>query len=110
MNLNPKKSFPDSENFEMLQHQIVTQKDLLQFGNLLLTEIHDSKQQKQVPQWPKSTEVRKLPNISPGRLQNLRINGTLTYTKIGGTICYDNTDIDKVLNGNKVAATPTLFK
>lgn len=60
--------------------------------------------------WLKSKEVTKLLNISIGTLQNLRINGSLSYTKIGGTIYYDNTDIDKLLNTNKKNATPTIFK
>jgi hypothetical protein len=60
--------------------------------------------------WLKSKEVTKLLNISPGTLQNLRVNGTLTHTKIGGTFYYDTTSIEKLLNGNKVSATPSLFK
>ena len=51
----------------------------------------------------------KLLNISPDKLQNLHVNGTLTYTKIGGIMYYDNSDIDKLLNGNNVNAIPTLF-
>lgn len=47
----------------------------------------------------KSYEVRKLLNISAGTLQNLRINGTLAYTKIGGLMYYKYSDIEKVLNG-----------
>ena len=92
--------------------QIITIDDLNEFRNLLLNdlkEIINSKPQ-QTKQWLKSNEVRKLLNISPGTLQNLRINGTLSYTKIGGIMYYDNTDIDKLLNGNKVKALPTLFK
>jgi hypothetical protein len=92
--------------------QIITIEDLNEFRNLLLNdlkEIINSKPQ-QTKQWLKSNEVRKLLNISPGTLQNLRINGTLSYTKIGGIMYYDNTDLDKLLNGNKVKALPTLFK
>ena len=61
-------------------------------------------------QWLKSKEVRKLLNISPGTLQTLRINKTLSYTKIGGILYYNNADIEKLLSANKVTATPTLFK
>ena len=35
--------------------------------------------------------------ISPGTLQNLRINGTLTYSKIGGMMYYRYQDIMKLL-------------
>ncbi len=92
--------------------QIITIEDLNEFRNLLLNdlkEIINSKPQ-QSKQWLKSNEVRKLLNISPGTLQNLRINGTLSYTKIGGIMYYNNADIDKLLNGNKVNTMPTLFK
>lgn len=92
---------------------IITVEDLLEFKIDLLQEIKkiiQTAEPNTVKKWIKSKEVTKLLNISPGTLQNLRINGTLTYTKIGGTIYYDNTDIEKLLNSNKVAATPTLFK
>jgi hypothetical protein len=92
--------------------QIITIEDLNEFRNLLLNdlkEIINSKPQ-QSKQWLKSNEVRKLLNISPGTLQNLRINGTLSYTKIGGIMYYNHADIDKLLNGNKVNTMPTLFK
>jgi hypothetical protein len=92
--------------------QIITIEDLNEFRNLLLNdlkEIINSKPQ-QSKQWLKSNEVRKLLNISPGTLQNLRINGTLSYTKIGGIMYYNHADIDKLLNGNKVNTLPTLFK
>tara|TARA_R110002072_G_scaffold192503_1_gene349538 strand:+ start:1822 stop:1962 length:141 start_codon:yes stop_codon:yes gene_type:complete len=38
--------------------------------------------------------------ISPGTLQNMRINGTLPYTKVGGLIFFDNEDIQKMLMAN----------
>jgi hypothetical protein len=86
--------------------QIITIEDLNEFRNLLLNdlkEIINSKPQ-QTKQWLKSNEVRKLLNISPGTLQNLRINGTLSYTKIGGIMYYNHSDIDKLLNRNKVSS------
>ena len=92
--------------------EVITREDLNEFRTLLLSDLNimfKSKPQQQ-KQWLKSNEVRKLLNISPGTLQNLRVNGTLTYTKIGGIMYYDNSEIDKLLNGNKVNALPTLFK
>ncbi len=86
--------------------QIITIEDLNEFRNLLLNdlkEIINSKPQ-QSKQWLKSNEVRKLLNISPGTLQNLRINGTLSYTKIGGIMYYNHSDIDKLLDRNKVSS------
>ena len=40
--------------------------------------------------------------VSPGTLQNLRINGTLPYTKVGGIIYYDAEEIQDVMNSNRV--------
>ena len=92
---------------------IVTKEDLLEFKIDLLNEIKKILQSGETTyskKWLKSKEVIKLLNISSGTLQTLRINGTLTYTKIGGTFYYENTDIEKLLKTNKVAAQPTLFK
>lgn len=96
----------------MYREQLITMEDLNEFRSLLLNDLKGIMQSKplQQKQWLKSNEVRKLLNISPGTLQNLRVNGTLTYTKIGGTIYYANQDIDKVLENNKVSASPNLFK
>jgi Mn-dependent DtxR family transcriptional regulator len=96
----------------MFREQLITREDLNEFRSLLLNDLKEIIQTKpqQTKQWLKSKEVRKLLNISPGTLQNLRINGTLTYTKVGGIMYYDNGDIEKLLNGNKVNAVTTLFK
>ncbi len=91
--------------------EIITREDLNEFRSLLLTDLKDmfnSKPQQQ-KQWLKSSEVRKLLNISPGTLQNLRVNGNITYTKVGGILYYSSSDLEKVLEENKVDATVTLF-
>ena len=92
--------------------QIITIEDLNEFRSLLLNDLKEIIQSKpqQTKQCLKSNEVRKLLNISSSTLQNLRINGTLTYTKVGGIMYYDKADIEKLLHGNKVNAIPTLFK
>jgi len=84
--------------------QIITTDDLREFKIELLDEIRAivSEQKTAISKkWLKSNEVRKLLNISPGTLQTLRINGTLPYTKIGGTNYYNFTDIEKLLSKNK---------
>lgn len=80
---------------------LITKEDLKQFKNEMLTEMkHLLKPgQGQSKQWLKSYEVRKLLNISPGTLQNLRVNGTLRYTKIGGLLYYKLEDIQTLLEG-----------
>ena len=98
MNFNHKALFPETDNIELLQHQIVTKRDLLNFGNLLLSEIKNTNNiDTSSKQWLKSAEVRELLKISPGILQNLRINGTLKYKRIGGIIYYNYEDIIKML-------------
>ncbi|MFV8347678.1 helix-turn-helix domain-containing protein [Flavobacterium sp. ZB4P13] len=92
--------------------EILTKADLYEFRKSLLEDIREILKgtNEQTKKWLKSTEVRKLLNISLGTLQNLRINGTLSYTKIGGIIYYADQDIDKLLEKNKVSASPNLFK
>jgi Helix-turn-helix domain len=81
--------------------EMITREDLKQFKSELLDEIRQIMKpgQGQARQWLKSVDVRKMLNISPGTLQNLRINGTLRYTKIGGMMYYKLEDIHKVLEG-----------
>jgi Helix-turn-helix domain len=99
MKIHPKKLFPELENLELLNHQSITKKDLLNLTNLMLGEIKQMiGAQEQPAQWLKSSEVRKLLKISPGTLQNLRINGTLNFTRIGSIIYYKYDDILKILN------------
>ena len=92
--------------------EVITREDLNEFRTLLLNDLKEifKIQPQQNKQWLKSKEVRNLLNISPGTLQTLRINKTLSYTKIGGILYYDNSDIEKLLAFNKVPASPTLFK
>jgi len=83
--------------------QIITTDDLREFKIELLDEIRvliSEQKNPVIKKWMKSVEVRKLLNISPGTLQTLRINGTLPYTKIGGTNYYNVSDIDTLLSQN----------
>ena len=81
--------------------EIITKEDLKQLKTEMLAEIRQliKPEDKQNKQWLKSAEVRKLLNISPGTLQNLRINGTLRFTKIGGMMYYKLGDISRLLEG-----------
>lgn len=82
--------------------ELITREDLREFKTELLNELKQIMQpgQGQSKKWLKSSEVRKMLNISPGTLQNLRINGTLRFTKIGSIMYYKLEDINKVLEGN----------
>jgi hypothetical protein len=83
---------------------IITPEDLQNFKQELLTEIQKILSQRQTTparKWLKSNEVRRLLLLSPGTLQNLRVNGTLPFTKIGGVIFYDYDDIQKMIEEHK---------
>jgi hypothetical protein len=91
-----------------LQHAmepwVVTHHDLETFRKALLDDVKkllNEKHGRPARKWLKSHEVRRLLTISPGTLQNLRVNGTLPYTKIGGVIFYDYEDIHNMLEQRK---------
>ncbi|MFI5137803.1 MAG: helix-turn-helix domain-containing protein [Sphingobacteriales bacterium] len=83
--------------------ELITKEDLKTFKTELLTEIKQLLKPGtgESKKWLKSNEVRKLLNISPGTLQNLRINGALGFSKIGGMMYYKLEDIHKLLEGGK---------
>ncbi len=85
---------------------IITTDDLREFKVELFEELKNilSQQHSQLTpkRYLKSSEVMDLLQISPGTLQNLRINGTLPYTKIGGIIYYDAQEIQQILSDNRV--------
>ena len=90
---------------QVYREQLVTIDDLETFRDDLLSKIKELMSGSSgMPgkKWLKSLEVRKLLGISPGTLQTLRVNGTLPFTKIGGTVYYDYEDIQKVLAQNRV--------
>jgi hypothetical protein len=101
---NPPKHYNFVPKLITMAAEIITSDDLREFKIELLDEfrkIIKENGNQPVKKWLKSPEVRKLLNISPGTLQNLRINGTLPFTRMGGVIYYDYEDIHKVLTENK---------
>jgi hypothetical protein len=80
--------------------EIITTDDLMDFKLELFEELkkllkeHSTGNHKR---YLKSAEVRQLLNISSGTLQNIRINGSLPYIKIGGTIFYDWEEIQRFM-------------
>ncbi|TRW25967.1 helix-turn-helix domain-containing protein [Flavobacterium zepuense] len=84
--------------------ELITRDDLERFKKELLEEIRrfqmfPLKRGEEQRSWLKSYEVRKLLGISAGTLQNLRVNGTLPYSKIGGLMYYRYEDIQKLMDG-----------
>lgn len=86
---------------------IITTEDLQEFKYELFQELKIlfKENPKTTPnKYLKSAEVMEMLQVSPGTLQNLRINGTLPYTKIGGIILYEYDEILKVLKENRVTS------
>ena len=82
--------------------ELITKADFYSLKNEIVEEI---KKLIQIPseqkEWLKSADVKNMLGCSPGTLQNLRVNGSLPFTKMGGTIYYSRYDVIKVLSGNK---------
>jgi hypothetical protein len=85
--------------------EVITTDDLMIFKLELFDELKklfNEQSKVKYKRYVKSGEVRRLLNISWGTLQNIRINGNLPYTKIGGTIFYDWEDIQRVMDEFRV--------
>lgn len=89
--------------------EIMTKSDLMDFKSDLFRELKAflAPEKPADKKWLRSNEVRKLLGISAGTLQTLRNNGTLSFTKIGGTMYYSMEEINKVLQFPK---TPNILK
>lgn len=84
--------------------QLITIGDLEVFKTDLIDEIKKLLKQMTsgtAKKWLKSSEVKKLLGISTGTLQNLRMNGSLSYSKVGGIIFYDYEEIVKLLESHE---------
>lgn len=79
--------------------ELITKEDLKQFKCELILELKQilKPETAHTKQWLRSSEVRKLLKISAGTLQNLRINGTLPFRKIGSIMYYAYDDIVRVM-------------
>lgn len=90
-----------------MSEEIATKEDLQNFKTEILEQIKvliavpKSGQSETPKKWIKSHQVQRMLGISPGTLQNLRINGTIPYTKIGGVIFYSPEDINQLMQRNK---------
>ena len=86
---------------------VLTTEDLQHFKSELFSELKSIFKTEVQPtkKWLKSDEIKKILKVSPGTLQTLRINGTLTYSKLGGIIYYDYEHILKIMEQNLRLAT-----
>jgi predicted DNA-binding transcriptional regulator AlpA len=101
-----------------MEINVITEKDLEIFKQVFLEElkskiVEDLKQHlsqvhtkflqdQRRRKFLKSNQVEKMLGISPGTVQNLRTNGTLPFSKVGGTIIFDEDEIIKIIEENKI--------
>lgn len=88
---------------KLYRDQLLTIGDLQDFKRELLNELLNILKDKPahgVKQWLRSSEVRKMLGVSPGTLQNLRINRKLSFSKIGGIVFYKHDDINRLMECN----------
>jgi len=93
----------------------VTKEDLRQFGLYLIGTIRKmveaaSAGDKQTvhPEWLKSRVVRKMLDISPGSLQNLRITGKIRFKKVLGSYYYNREDLLQLFNEEQTSGTTSI--
>jgi hypothetical protein len=90
--------------FRLHRDQLVTLGDLEQLKEELITEFKALLKGNGIQagkKWLKTSEVRKMLGISPGKLLTLRVNGSLPYTRIGGVLYYDQDDIQQMFASKK---------
>jgi hypothetical protein len=91
-------------NDKIKRDQLLTLQDLADFGEELLSDIRKlvNDHSKPIKQWLKSAEVKKMLQISDGKLQHLRDRGTIPFTKLGGVTYYNLREIEDLMNSDKV--------
>lgn len=62
-----------------------------------LDRIENKQSGAETNRWLKSGDVKKMLNISHGKLQTMRDNKEISYTKVGGVIFYDRNEINRIL-------------
>ena len=90
---------------------IVTSDDLERFKEEMLYEIKEiliKYERITIDRWIKSGKVMDKLEISPGTLQNFRINQTIPFTKLGGIIYYDETKINELMVKNETVSKKLL--
>jgi Helix-turn-helix domain len=84
--------------------EVITKDDLKTLKKEIIRELKTIiGSQTEQKKWLKSADVRELLSISSGTLQNLRVNGTLPFTKMGKTLYYEYNDVVRILTQNKSA-------
>lgn len=102
-----KRGKQTEQSSALFTHQLVTLADLEKFKEQMFSEMRRllaGEGTQLSKQWLKSREVRKLLDISPGKLHAMRAGRQLSFMRIGGVIYYDRADIEKMFEKFKTAA------
>lgn len=98
------KGVSEGQKQRLNRDQLLTVGDLEIFRTELIQEIRillKNLTGAPAKKWLKSSEVKRLLGISTGTLQNLRMNKSLSYSKVGGIIFYDYYEIVKLLESHE---------
>lgn len=85
----------------MNKDDLITKSDLEDFKKEIFEQLSAKIGYSQNKQWLRSSEVKKMLNISSGTLQNMRVNGVIPFSKIGRIYFYSLSDILNVLETSK---------
>lgn len=87
--------------------EIITKKDLQLLRDNLTSDFEQLLQQKFSSDitnnfdWLRSKAIRKMMDISPATLQNLRVSGKIRFKKVLGSYYYNKIDLLKLFNDAK---------
>lgn len=87
--------------------EIITKKDLQLLRDNLTSDFEQLLQQKFSSDitnnfdWLRSKAIRKMMDISPATLQNLRVSGKIKFKKVLGSYYYNKIDLLKLFNDAK---------
>ena len=87
--------------------EIMTKQDLQSFKEELMDDLDQLLEKKfnTLPtirfEWLRSKAIRKMMDISPATLQNLRVSGKIRFKKIMGSYYYNKIDLLKLFNDEK---------
>ena len=102
------KGTNSNDHSAIYRNQLLTIGDLEDFKQALFGEIKSLLKEtngQHTKKWLRSSEVRKMLGVSPGTLQNLRINRMLAFSKVGGIVFYKYEDIINLLENNSYFKT-----
>lgn len=84
----------------MIKVDLITKKDLDELRLKMFEDLQNllTPEKPETKAWLKSSEVRKMLNVSASSLQNMRINGLLNPKKIGGTYYYRTSELEALFD------------